>query len=83
MFILLSYRDKHRLDKDRIQLLDKNKKELCQNINLKTGEILDVLINRGVITVKDKQLIMVRIVSWFKPILAFRNIFFIHSYVNS
>ena len=48
------------LNKDRLQLLVKNKEEICEKISIKT-EVIDVLINKSVITTEDRQLIKVRI----------------------
>ena len=56
------HRDVNRLDEDRKELLRKNKKELCDQINIKTGELLDVLKTKGVITKNDTKFIMVTIV---------------------
>ena len=55
------YRDRNQLDEDRLQLLNESKKELCEKINIKTGELLDKLVEKQVITEKDKQHLMVRI----------------------
>ena len=46
------------LHTDRLHLLETNKKELCQKIDIETN-VLDVLIEKGVITTKDKQQVMV------------------------
>ena len=48
------------LHTDRLQLLEKNKKELCQKIDIET-DLLDILVKQGVITAKDKQQIVVGI----------------------
>ena len=48
------------LNKDRLQLLVKNKEEICWKINI-TTDILDVLETKSVITTDDKQIIMVNI----------------------
>ena len=54
------YRDRNQLDEDRLQLLNRSKTELCEKINLKTGELLDKLVEKEVITEQDKQHLMVR-----------------------
>ena len=54
------YRNRNQLDEDRLQLLNESKKELCEKINLKTGELLDKLVEKEVITEQDKQHLMVR-----------------------
>ena len=53
------HRNRNRLDEDRLELLDKNKKELCEKVIIEMEEELDVLITKSVITQKDKKRIMV------------------------
>ena len=48
------------LNKDRLELLVKNKEEICEKINI-TTEVLDVLGTKSVITIDDKQIIVVNI----------------------
>ena len=57
--LFFPYREKNQLDEDRRKLPIKNKAELCEKVNIETGEVLDVLIKEGVITQIDKTLIMV------------------------
>ena len=48
------------LTEDRLQLLCRNKKELCDKINI-TTELLDILVKKGVIATNNKQQITVRL----------------------
>ena len=58
------------LHTDRLQLLDNNKKVLCQKIDIET-DLLDILTKQGVLTTKDKQQIVVGISYLAVPVTLF------------
>ena len=58
-FYFSENRDINILDEDRKKLLSNNRKELCKQIVIKTGELLDLLVKKAAITARDKEFIMV------------------------
>ena len=62
------------LNKDRLELLVKNKEEICEKINI-TTDVLDVIVKNCIITTDDKQIIMVNIPLLFDISHMFTQVF--------